>query len=240
MERFVVHLRFRDGEGGGHPLSDRVLFVDDANLAWLRRRAAAGEHAVRPLDRELDAAIFVAAEFMQLVRPRIVGCLLPANLALEIHIHIFTDALRQLGQRVLRRHLLHRHHERHRPVRRVQHHEVQFAGLDEIDDLLRLGLADVPMSHVAPEDQHIRLVECLGGQALFRLVDVGRGDVEPGIFLQVLRDVVAGEVGIQLLRHRLLLVPDQDVDLVVGKGCTGGQRHRGKRDQHAFLKMRNQ
>ena len=217
-----------------------MLFVDDANLAWLRWRAAAGEHAVRSLDRELDAAIFVAAEFMQLVRPRIVGCFLPANLALKIHIHIFADALRQLRERVLHRHLLHRHHERHRPVRRVKHHEVQFACLDEIDDLLRLVLTDVPMPHVAPEDQHIRLVECLGGQALFRLVDVGRGDIEPRIILQVIRDVVAGEIGIQLLRHRLLFVPDKDVDLVGGQGRTGGQRHHGKRDQHAFLKMRNQ
>ena len=163
MERLIVHLRFRNGERRRDALGDWVCFVDDTNLAWLDRRAAARKYTIWALHQQLDLAVVVSTELVQLTWSGVRLGHVPSEITLVTHIHLGAQILRQLLKRILRSHLLHRHHERHRPVRRVQHHEAQLAGLHSVDNLLRLGLTNVAMPHMPPVDQHVQLSERLGG-----------------------------------------------------------------------------
>src|SRR6185295_1083783 len=88
--------------------------------------------------------------------------------------------------------------------------EAALAGLDAFDDPRDPRVGDVAVLLVAPPDDDLGPVDVLVRQPLAGILDADRADLAVILLFQVLGQVVAQVVRIDLLLGLLLLVPDQN------------------------------
>ena len=78
---------------------------------------------------------------------------------------------------------------------------------------------------VAPEDEHVRGIECGVAESLLRIIEPCGLHHQTRQLLQVRRDGFAEEFfAVGLLLLRLLLVPDENADVLGGQGGREGEK----------------